>query len=478
MAFYTPHYSALSRPPPAFTAALVDHSVCKASTMPEAASKRQKLSSDAADPEQKARSSNSALQVCSNAPINLLIDGNMRGPRVRSGNPYLHRRPAGPASAASGANTRGRAPANPYAKPPPSKAAAEHSRRRLPSKKQLDSSLPVLQFQKQILVLSNMSDAEEAAAGLLAAQHAVVGFDLEWTAIRGAGRQAWVPTSTLQISTFTPACASPPSAPGQELEMRSCLETPATSQRASPGGSHQLESCASIGGTMPYSSKHCGSNTTGVPDSSSSNCIGSSAVDRTSGTGQDSSRNSSSSNSSSSSHGIIAAAAGGVSSSSDTLATSDGDSDVNDDGAYACYVFHLTRITDPYGRRVLPPSLLALLRSGAVLKAGVGVDGDMLRLQRDYAVLRNGAGPAGALELSRMAAQRGIKCSTGMWGLAALCEQVLKHHLPKPGNVRCSNWDGVLSQGQLRYAAGDAYACLKIYNQLQRQRAVSPTPHS
>ncbi|KAG5180453.1 hypothetical protein JKP88DRAFT_246794 [Tribonema minus] len=226
--------------------------------MPEAASKRQKLSSDAAGPEQEARS-NSALQVCSNAPINLLIDGNMRGPRVRSGNPYLHRRPAGPASAASGANTRGRAPANPYAKPPPSKAAAEHSRRRLLSKKQLDSSLPVMQFQKQILVLSNMSDAEEAAAGLLAAQHAVVDFDLEWTAIRGAGRSAHLRQH----------------AQARRLRL---------------------------------------------------------------------------------------------------------------DKSWRC--------------------ALAVKQLLHLREAGVGVDGDMLRLQRDYAVLRNGSGPAGALELSRMAAQR------------------------------------------------------------------------
>ncbi len=56
-------------------------------------------------------------------------------------------------------------------------------------------------------------------------------------------------------------------------------------------------------------------------------------------------------------------------------------------------------------------------------------------------------------------------------GLSFLCQRVLLKHLPKPPEVRCSNWStsSDLTRRQIDYAALDAYAGVQVYSELVKK---------
>merc|ERR1712008_3010 len=50
--------------------------------------------------------------------------------------------------------------------------------------------------------------------------------------------------------------------------------------------------------------------------------------------------------------------------------------------------------------------------------------------------------------------------------LSDLCVELLGHHVPKPADIRCGNWEAVpLSDEQLRYAATDAWSGLRCFQE-------------
>lgn len=103
-----------------------------------------------------------------------------------------------------------------------------------------------------------------------------------------------------------------------------------------------------------------------------------------------------------------------------------------------------------------PMELRELLSNASIIKAGVGVDGDIRELQE---VAR--FSPAGFEDLSEMAKKAGIQ-NIGLRGMAAV---LLGFRISK-GQQR-SNWGREdLSEAQLNYAALDSWACREIYIQL------------
>ncbi|KAF1918704.1 hypothetical protein BDU57DRAFT_511421 [Ampelomyces quisqualis] len=130
---------------------------------------------------------------------------------------------------------------------------------------------------------------------------------------------------------------------------------------------------------------------------------------------------------------------------------------------------------------IIAPSLRKLIEDPKIGKLGVGIlSADFARLRR-YFHLK----PRGAVELSHL--YRLIKfggwkpelVSTKLVSLARLVEDQLGHPLYK-GDVRTSNWSKPLSQDQINYAAGDAYAGYMLYHYMNYKRLkmtpVSPLP--
>lgn len=134
---------------------------------------------------------------------------------------------------------------------------------------------------------------------------------------------------------------------------------------------------------------------------------------------------------------------------------------------------HVGKTTDD----IIAPSLKKIIEDPKIGKLGVGVlNADFARLRRYF-----GLHPKGAVELSHL--HRLVKfgnwkpemVSTKMVSLARLVEDHLGHPLYK-GDVRTSNWSKPLSQDQINYAAGDAYAGFMLYHCMNYKRLKMKPP--
>lgn len=103
-----------------------------------------------------------------------------------------------------------------------------------------------------------------------------------------------------------------------------------------------------------------------------------------------------------------------------------------------------------------------LIASESVLKVGFG-------LKNDHGQIRNrlGVKPAAVLDLDHVFRKRGFK---GQIGVRAAVGVVLKQNFPKSKSTTTSNWaTAELTPRQLRYAANDAFAALKIKEALDHK---------
>jgi ribonuclease D len=104
-----------------------------------------------------------------------------------------------------------------------------------------------------------------------------------------------------------------------------------------------------------------------------------------------------------------------------------------------------------------PGQLMEVLSGESPLKIGLGLQDDLRRLRADFQFE-----PEGFLDLQNYVQafridEKGLKKISGI---------VLSKRISKSQQV--SNWDAdILSEAQLRYAATDAWICLKIYNSLR-----------
>ena len=101
-------------------------------------------------------------------------------------------------------------------------------------------------------------------------------------------------------------------------------------------------------------------------------------------------------------------------------------------------------------------AIIDLLKDESVLKVGVAIKDDLRHLRKIKTFL-----PGGFIELQTLATSLGYK-DTSLKKLAALFMNI---RISK--RQRLSNWEAKeLSQGQLTYAATDAWAALEIYNKI------------
>lgn len=127
--------------------------------------------------------------------------------------------------------------------------------------------------------------------------------------------------------------------------------------------------------------------------------------------------------------------------------------------AHTAYVFQLSGM-----RGRFPTSLAALLQDEGILKTGLNIGNDALKLRRDF-----GIRTAGLVDLGKLAGQC-LSHGNRAWNLADLVAETTGRRLPK--ELRMSDWEATrLSPEQLTYAARDAYAswlvCTRLLTRLR-----------
>ena len=117
----------------------------------------------------------------------------------------------------------------------------------------------------------------------------------------------------------------------------------------------------------------------------------------------------------------------------------------------ACFLFRLNRTG-------LLPCIVRLLTDGGTQKVGLSLHDDWMQLRR-----RNDFEPANYVELQDYVKPLGI---TDM-SLQKLYANIFGQKISK--NQRLSNWEAdVLTEAQKRYAATDAWACLRLMDEIDR----------
>lgn len=114
-----------------------------------------------------------------------------------------------------------------------------------------------------------------------------------------------------------------------------------------------------------------------------------------------------------------------------------------------CFLFRLNRIG-------LPASLVRLLEDKKVLKVGLSLKDDLSMLKK-----RGEFRPANFLELQDFVKNIGIEDMS----LQKIYANLFHEKISK--GQRLTNWEtDILTDGQKLYAATDAWACVRIYNEL------------
>lgn len=104
------------------------------------------------------------------------------------------------------------------------------------------------------------------------------------------------------------------------------------------------------------------------------------------------------------------------------------------------------------------PALQALFANEKVIKAGISIRDDIKEMQRQAHFE-----PANVVELNDIAKEAGVK-NIGVRSLAGI---FLEIRISK--GQQTSNWSReTLSEGQIAYAATDAWVCLEIYQKLNQ----------
>lgn len=119
----------------------------------------------------------------------------------------------------------------------------------------------------------------------------------------------------------------------------------------------------------------------------------------------------------------------------------------------ACFLFRLNRID-------IPQSLEDFLVNEKILKIGLSLRDDFGAIRK-----RTDIKPANFLDLQNYVGQFGIEDASLQKIYAILFDKKISK------GQRLSNWEAdVLTEQQKKYAALDAWACLKIYNQLNQDK--------
>lgn len=113
------------------------------------------------------------------------------------------------------------------------------------------------------------------------------------------------------------------------------------------------------------------------------------------------------------------------------------------------------------------PFLLKLLQSDTLIKAGFGLKSD-----RSHILAKLGVHFNGVVDLNTLFSMDGYHKEMGVRAAVGL---VLKQRFAKSRHVTTSNWSQrELTPQQMRYAANDAYAALKVLEALNLPREALP----
>lgn len=119
-----------------------------------------------------------------------------------------------------------------------------------------------------------------------------------------------------------------------------------------------------------------------------------------------------------------------------------------------CFLFRLNFIG-------LPDSLVQLLSNDTPLKVGLSFQDDVRMLRQRSENLKMGK----FVELQKLASEFGIADKS----LQKLYANLFHKRISK--NQQLSNWNAdILSEPQKRYAATDAWACIRLYNIFQKMK--------
>jgi ribonuclease D len=100
--------------------------------------------------------------------------------------------------------------------------------------------------------------------------------------------------------------------------------------------------------------------------------------------------------------------------------------------------------------------LAGLLASPELLKVGFGLSGDLSLIRQRF-----GIEPAGVFDIDTEFRRRGFRKSVGVKTAVAL---VFERRFAKSRKATTSNWaNRQLTEAQLRYAANDAYAAIRVF---------------
>lgn len=106
------------------------------------------------------------------------------------------------------------------------------------------------------------------------------------------------------------------------------------------------------------------------------------------------------------------------------------------------------------------PAIMELLKSDKLIKIGFGLGGDLHQISQRF-----GIRPASIVDLDRSFKQLGYRNPIGAKSAIAI---YFNRKLRKSKSVTTSNWAAKdLSDGQLIYAANDAYAAIKVFHALR-----------
>jgi ribonuclease D len=118
----------------------------------------------------------------------------------------------------------------------------------------------------------------------------------------------------------------------------------------------------------------------------------------------------------------------------------------------ACFLFRLNHM------EALPPAVKRLLQDCSVTKVGLSLHDDLRSLSR-----RGDFTPGTFIELQDEIQKLGIKDN----GLQKIYANLFGERISK--GQQLSNWEAdVLTEPQQRYAATDAWACIRIYEEITR----------
>uniref|UniRef100_A0A2N9EHG0 3'-5' exonuclease n=1 Tax=Fagus sylvatica TaxID=28930 RepID=A0A2N9EHG0_FAGSY len=120
-----------------------------------------------------------------------------------------------------------------------------------------------------------------------------------------------------------------------------------------------------------------------------------------------------------------------------------------------CHVMHIFHSG-------IPQSLRFLLEDPTLLKVGVGIANDAVKVFKDHNVSIK------SLEDLSCLANRKLAGGPQKWGLESLTRKLISKELHKPKEIRLGNWEKFfLSKEQLDYAATDAFASWYLYKVLE-----------